>query len=164
MGIIRSRIFVIIYNCEILLGILYTEVVLDLSTLSTFSYIFLNGGNICVDHVTLIFDGVMDAQSYSTLSTFDSAVSFSSLTILLLVTLFVFFNSGPIKVGNIYSSLSTPESDQASNFSAKYQSNYLRIPSTIYQKRHSSSTSYHARTHWLLYRINLVTWVPVYLN
>ena len=74
---------------------------------------------------------VMDARSSSTLSNFDLAVyfssldsdvSFSSLIVLSLVTLSVFPNSVPIKVGNITSSLLTPESDQAPIHADKIQS------------------------------------------
>ena len=79
---------------------------------------------------------LMDARYSSTLSTFESAVSFSSLdsavyfyslTLLSLVTLSVFYKSGPIKVGNISSSLSTPKSDQDSNCAAKIQSASQRM-------------------------------------
>ena len=111
--------------------------------------------------------------SSSTLSTFDSAVSFSSLdsavyfsslTLLSLVSFPVLSNSGQIKVGNVSSSLLDPESYQASNLAATIRSASRRRSSTLYQKLHSSRTSYHARTYWLLYPINLVTWVPVNLN
>ena len=46
-------------------------------------------------------------------------------------------NSGPIKLGNISSSLLTPESYQAPNCAAKIQSAPQRKSSTIYQKRHA---------------------------
>ena len=107
---------------------------------------------------------VMDAKSSSKLPTFDSAVYFSSLTLLSLVNLSVFSNSESIKVGNIYSSISTPESYHASNCAAKIQSASQIRSSNLHQKCHISRTSYHARTDWLLYQINLVTCVPVYLN
>ena len=52
---------------------------------------------------------VIDSRSSSTLSTFDSAIYFSSLKISSLVSLPEFYNLGPVKVGDISSSLLTPE-------------------------------------------------------
>ena len=107
---------------------------------------------------------VMDARYSSTLSTFESAVYFYSLTVLSLVALSVLSNAVSIKVVNISPSLSTPESDQSYNHAAKIKSASRRRSSDIYQKFHRSRTIYHARTYLLLYRINLFTWVLVDLN
>ena len=70
--------------------------------------------------------------------------------ILYLVSLPVFSNSGPIKVGGISSSILTPESDQAYNRAAKIQIASRRSSSNVYQQRHIPRTSSHARTDWLL--------------
>ena len=88
LGIIFSEVFVLFCNRKILLGLLDTKVVLDLSTFSTVSYLFLMEVNYAFNMSPLFLMEVMDAQYYSTLSTFDSAVSsldsdvsLSSLTI-----------------------------------------------------------------------------------
>ena len=65
MGKITSEGFGIFSNGVILLGLLDTELVLYSSTFLTVSYLFLME--------------VIYARSYSTLSTFDSAVFISSL-------------------------------------------------------------------------------------
>ena len=64
---------------------------------------------------------IRDDRDSSMLSIFDTAIYFYSLTLLSLVSLPVFYNSGPIKVGDISSSLLNPESDQASNSAANTQ-------------------------------------------
>ena len=63
----------------------------------------------------LILMKVMDDQYSLTLSSFESAVSFSSLSLVSLVTLSLLPNLGPIQVGDISSSQLTTESDQGYN-------------------------------------------------
>ena len=136
------------------LGILDTQVALYSSTLLNVSFFFFK--IIEASKFSFLFlVEVIDTWDSSKLSTFYSSVYFPLLTLLSLVSLPVFSNSGPIKMGDIYSSLLTPESDQVSNSAVKIQSAAWRRSSTLYQKLHSLSTSYHARIYWLLYRIKL---------
>ena len=65
---------------------------------------------------------VINAQDSSTLSTFGSSVSFPLLTFLSLVSFPVFSKSVLIKLGDISSSILTPESYQVPIHSAKIQS------------------------------------------
>ena len=39
-----------------------------------------------------------------------------------------------------------------------------RVHKLVFFQRYRSRTSYHNRTDWVMYRINLVTWVPVELQ
>ena len=105
------------------------------------------------------------SNSYSAISfsPLDSAVSFSSLKLLSLVILL--------------SSLTQYQSKCATSLLRCWiqnQNNLLivlknskRFSKEVLNsipKRHVSRTCYHVRKNWLMYQINLVTWVPVYLN
>ena len=76
---------------------------------------------------------VIDARASSTLSNFESSVYFSSWTLLSLESLPIFYKSGPIKVGNISSSLLTTESDKYYNSSSKNQSASWMGSSMLYK-------------------------------
>ena len=122
------------------------------------------GGNRCVNVIIIIFHGGNTFSSFFNTVNFWLSRFFFFINTLSLVVLPVFSNSGPIKVGDISYSLLTPESYQDSNRAEKIQSTPQRIPSTLYQKRQSSRNSLHARIYWLLYRVILVTCVPVNLD
>ena len=117
LGIISSGVFGIFYGCKILLCLLDTEVVLDSSNFLTVSSLFFYGGNICVDYVILLFDRGNGCSIFFSIINFWLGRLFFFIRLsrlfffiktLSLATLSIFSNSGQIKLGNIYYSLSTP--------------------------------------------------------
>ena len=101
--------------------LIYTEVVLDSSNLSAVVILFFFKMIDVLTMSSFFLMEVVDAQYSLTWLTFESAVSYSSLTHLSLVSLNVFYNSAKIKLGNISFAMLTLESDQASNCAAKFK-------------------------------------------
>ena len=76
----------------------------------------------------------------------------------------VFSNLGPIKLGDISSSLLNPKSYQFSYLCYQNLKRFLKEFLNSIPKMPRSRNSYHARTYYELYRTNLVTWVTVDFN